>query len=75
MDFVRGMKMMNKALSRTLISIGILASTGLAYAISEPIQPIAPASGVDLAQVELGKIKCAVFFQSMIDGGTKMKHP
>jgi cytochrome c peroxidase len=49
------MKMMNKALSRTLISIGILASTGLAYAISEPIQPIAPASGVDLAQVELGK--------------------
>lgn len=47
--------MKKTTLSRSIISIGILASTGLAFALSEPIQPIVPASEVDLAQVELGK--------------------
>ena len=32
-----------------------LAVTGLALAAAEPIQPIAPASDIDLAKVELGK--------------------
>lgn len=54
-SFVRGTKMKKTTLSRSIISIGILASTGLAFALSEPIQPIVPASEVDLAQVELGK--------------------
>jgi cytochrome c peroxidase len=49
------MKMKAKTLTRSLISIGVLAATGLAFAISEPIQPIAPANDIDLAQVELGK--------------------
>ena len=44
-----------KALINTLVTAGIAAVTGLAFAIAEPILPIAPAAEVNLAQVELGK--------------------
>lgn len=47
--------MNTKALINTLATAGIVAATGLAFAIAEPILPIAPAAEVNLAQVELGK--------------------
>ena len=50
----QGPNMKLKTLIKTITSIGVLA-TGLAFAVTEPIQPIAPASDINLAQVELGK--------------------
>ena len=47
--------MNSKTLIQTLTSIGIAAAAGLAFAVAEPIQPIAPVEGLDAAQVELGK--------------------
>lgn len=47
--------MNTKTLINSLATAGIVAATGLAFAIAEPILPIAPAAEVNLAQVELGK--------------------
>ncbi len=46
--------MKTEALVTSLISIGVLAATGTVFA-KEPIEPIAPAKEINLAQAELGK--------------------
>jgi cytochrome c peroxidase len=47
--------MNQKALIQSIASIAMLAAAGLVFAVSEPIQPIALAEGLDAGQVELGK--------------------
>jgi len=47
--------MKSKALIQSTTSLAMLAAAGLAFAVSEPIQPIAPVDGLNAAQVELGK--------------------
>ena len=47
--------MKSKTLIQTVTSLAVLAAAGLAFAVSEPIQPIVPVEGLDAGQVELGK--------------------
>lgn len=47
--------MKTKVLFQTIVSASAIVAAGLAIAAAEPIQPIAPAEGLNSAQVELGK--------------------
>jgi cytochrome c peroxidase len=48
-------EMKTRILFKLIVAAATLAAGGLALAAAEPIQPIAPASDIDLARVELGK--------------------